>query len=74
MIRRNNKINCCLNCESRYLGCHSECITYNEEIKKNREFNNLVFNKSKINRDIANYKIEKEIKRRKRERKYFIKY
>jgi len=41
------KINCCWNCEDRYLGCHSECDKYKGEKEELVKTNEMILAKKK---------------------------
>lgn len=64
--RNNKRFSCCFNCEYRFVGCHAICTTYLEDVKKNREYNDLIFEKKKMNRDIVGYEITKRKKYKKK--------
>lgn len=49
MFYKNGKIKCCLNCEKRYLGCHSKCQDYNLEKVKIEGISNKIQDVKKRN-------------------------
>jgi predicted Fe-S protein YdhL (DUF1289 family) len=40
-------MNCCLDCQKRYLGCHSECQEYLDWVKENEERKKQIFDQKR---------------------------
>ena len=47
---------CCQYCTERYMGCHSKCNLYIEEVKERRKFLYFIRNKKEIDYMIYNTK------------------
>ena len=59
---------CCQYCKERYIGCHSKCNLYIEEVKERRKFLEESRNKKEIDYMIYNTKhkaLEKRVRRNK---------
>lgn len=48
----------CKNCESRYLGCHDECVNYTEYKRKKEEINELSFKNRCKEYTLRNYEVD----------------
>lgn len=61
-------MHCCKYCEERYIGCHSKCNLYIEEVKEREKFLADKRNKQEIDYGIYNIKhkaLEKRVRRNK---------
>ena len=59
---------CCQYCTERYMGCHSKCNAYIEEVKERRKFLEESRNKKELDYIIYNTKhkaLEKRVRRNK---------
>ena len=59
---------CCQYCKERYMGCHSKCNLYIEEVKEREKFLAERRNKKELDynvRDIKNKSIGKRVRRNK---------
>ena len=59
---------CCQYCTERYIGCHSKCKTYIEEVEEREKFLADKRNKKELDynvRDIKNKSIGKRVRRNK---------
>ena len=59
---------CCQYCTERYIGCHSKCEEYIEEVKKREKFLAEKRNKKELDynvKDIKNKSIGKRVRRSK---------
>ena len=59
---------CCKYCTERYIGCHSKCNLYIEEVKERRKFLEESRNKKELDYIIYNTKhkaLEKRVRRNK---------
>ena len=59
---------CCQYCKERYIGCHSKCKLYIEEVKERKNFLKDKRNKKELDynvRDIKNKSIGKRVRRNK---------
>lgn len=61
---KGNKKRVCYKCDSRYIGCHSECKEYLEEIKKEKQINEDIFKKKHIYYENDDYIVKKTFKQR----------
>lgn len=61
------KINCCKNCQSRYIGCHSSCLRYIDEKQKISAISSRIHNYKDID-NMLNEFVAKRYRVRKRKR------
>ena len=62
---------CCQYCEERYIGCHSKCNLYIEEVKERRKFLEESRNKKELDYMIYNTKHKALGKRTRRNKDHY---
>ena len=57
-MKDDSKINCCLNCDKRHVGCHSECKEYIEQRKAHDKYLEEQFKKKQSFGSVKKRKFE----------------